>query len=99
MNRFEKRLEFLNSENRLRHIPEETSSLLDLVSNDYLGLAAKEKEMQEEFFDLYPDLSFTSSASRLLSRRQKYHFLLEEELSSLYGREESSSSTPVITPM
>lgn len=86
MNRFTKHLDFLESEGRLRRIPEGVSGKVDLVSNDYLGLGSREAEFRDEFFDLYPDAQFTSSASRLLSRRQEYHYQLEEKLEKLYGK-------------
>lgn len=82
-----KYLDMLAGENRLRAIPEEgDGSRVDLLSNDYLGLGAREGEWHEEFMDRYGDAAFTSSASRLLSRRQKYHDMLEERLGELYVR-------------
>lgn len=78
----------LNTEHRLRTIPQTPDrGLLDLSSNDYLGLGERHREFMEEFLDRFPDAAFSSSASRLLSQRQKYHYLLETYLSSLYGKE------------
>lgn len=80
-------LDIFRREGRLRSIPQDGSEpRIDLLSNDYLGLAAREKDFHEEFFDRFGDAQFSSSASRLLSRRQKYHNMLEEMLSRLYGR-------------
>lgn len=77
----------LKAENRLRTIPAPADiSLLDLSSNDYLGLGSHHSEFTEEFFNRFPDAAFSSSASRLLSGKQKYHFMLEEFLASLYGK-------------
>lgn len=87
MNFYKGRLDKLKAENRLRLLPEDKPGLIDLVSNDYLGLASKEFSLREEFFKLYPDASFSSSASRLLSRKQKYHLLLEDFLKELYNKE------------
>lgn len=86
MNRFEKTLSELEASTMLRSIPDETAGMIDLVSNDYLGLATREPEFRYEFLSKYPDAQFSSSASRLLSDRQKYHKLLEESLSGLYGK-------------
>lgn len=78
----------LNSESRLRKIPEPISQAhIDLSSNDYLGLGMRFQEFQAEFRDRFPDAAFSSSASRLLSTRQNYHLLLEDFLASLYGKE------------
>lgn len=75
-------------EGRMRHIPEDryNSGLLDLCSNDYLGFASKSGVWREEFFDLYGDAPFTSSASRLLAVSQNYYEELEDFLHSLYGK-------------
>ncbi len=66
----------------------EVKGMVDLVSNDYLGLGARME--QGEFDALRSELarrhSWTSSASRLLSRRQEEYGALEETLEGLYGR-------------
>lgn len=87
MSSFSEYLESLRRKSRLREIPSGKNGLIDLVSNDYLGLGARGHEFMEEFLDRFSDASFSSSASRLLSREQKYHNLLEEKLSCLYGKE------------
>lgn len=86
MNRFEKTLRELEADSMLRTLPKQTEGMIDLVSNDYLGLAARENEFHEEFLEKYPRLQFSSSASRLLSDRQELHYLLEDTLSDLYGK-------------
>ena len=86
MNRFEAALRELDASRRLRSIPEENDGLIDLVSNDYLSLAAREEEFHGEFLERYKDASFSSSASRLLSRRQKYHNMLELYLEEAYRK-------------
>ena len=88
-------LEGLSKECRLRSIPlagtdadqeKGRSRLVDLCSNDYLGLAARESESREAFMHSCPDAAFTSSASRLLSSAQRYHLMLEKALEHLYGK-------------
>lgn len=77
----------LKAENRFRAIPTPSDEKwLDLSSNDYLGLGERSSEFVDEFFRRNPGLSFSSSASRLLSGHQKYHFQLEEFLTALYGK-------------
>lgn len=83
----------LKHENRLRTIPApvaddapESERCVDLLSNDYLGLGAEWRNYVEEFQTRFPDASFSSSASRLLSRCNKYHNQLEDYLGELYGR-------------
>lgn len=80
-------LKGLAEESRLRVIPDASPRrCVDLLSNDYMGLAAQAPDFREEYLDRFGDAEFTSAASRLLSRRQKYHQLLEQTLSTLYGR-------------
>lgn len=77
----------LKKEHRLRDIPAEgPDACIDLLSNDYLGLAAEADRYRAEFMERFPDAAFTSSASRLLSRANRYHLRLENYLESLYGR-------------
>lgn len=80
-------LSSLEKEHRLRHIPEiPESGIIDLSSNDYLSLGSRCEEFREEFLDRFSDAAFSSSASRLLSLKQKHHNALEEYLESLYGK-------------
>ncbi|MDE5773128.1 MAG: 8-amino-7-oxononanoate synthase [Muribaculaceae bacterium] len=77
----------LSAQHRLRTIPRETDrQMIDLLSNDYMGLAASADDYSAEFMDRFGDAPFTSAASRLLSRRHRYHNMLEEQLSHLYHR-------------
>ena len=77
----------LEKEHRLRNIPDPvTDGRIDFLSNDYLGLGAEAGNYMAEFRERFTDAYFTSSASRLLSRANKYHNLLEEYLGQLYGR-------------
>lgn len=88
MSRISEILTTLAAEQRLRFIVEPPDRpFLDLSSNDYLGLGQRHTDFMEEFTDRFHDAAFTSSASRLLSTNQKYHFLLESFLARLYGKE------------
>lgn len=74
----------------MRNIPQESlagGDIVDLSSNDYLGLASR-PELQAEFFsrDGVCSIPMTSSASRLLAGRQDEYACLEAFLSDLYGR-------------
>lgn len=79
----------LHSEGNLRVIPRDDApvSLIDLSSNDYLGLGMM-PELREEFYHEYSgcDLSLTSSASRLLAASQEVYTTLEDMLADLYDR-------------
>lgn len=88
MNTYSDILERLRAEGNFRHIPSEgEEGLTDLSSNDYLGLASR-TDLQERFFDILPNrrIPMTSSASRLLSGRQREYESLEKLLTTLYGR-------------
>lgn len=63
------------------------SGLIDLSSNDYLGLASN-RQLFQEFLNNngFEQAAMTSSASRLLSLHQQVYFNLEDYLSKLYGR-------------
>lgn len=79
----------LEASGNLRSIPEGDTrdSLIDLSSNDYLGIASR-PGLQEEFLSS-PEaraIPLTSSASRLLSGRQTEFTRLESMLADLYGR-------------
>ena len=88
---FREELTALEAQSRLRKLPEDFAALrpglIDMSSNDYLGLAAEGESLAEEFLSVSKCRDFTSCASRLLSHRQKEHLLLEDLLSSLYGKE------------
>ena len=79
----------LTDEGNLRRIPADDSprGLIDLSSNDYLGLAERDDLRQEFLLTAAPgDLALTSSASRLLAGSQSVYTRLENTLSELYGR-------------
>lgn len=78
----------LNAEGNLRRIPTDDASgdMVDLSSNDYLGLA-EDMSLREQFLAQIDasSLLMTSSASRLLAARQRAYTALEQLLASSYG--------------
>lgn len=57
---YEKILQGFRDESRLRSIPDDRSEseVLDLCSNDYMGLRRIMPEMRKEFDARFPDVSF-----------------------------------------
>ncbi|MDE5812309.1 MAG: 8-amino-7-oxononanoate synthase [Muribaculaceae bacterium] len=88
--RFADSLSELSKSGNLRHIPDDAApELIDLSSNDYLGLATR-SDLEEEFLaGAQPSqLCLSSSASRLLAANQSPYFALEKALSALFrGRD------------
>lgn len=86
---YSSQLQSLAEHGNLRHVPEEspTYGIIDLSTNDYLGLGANQA-IREEFYDTIAvrDIPMSSTASRLLSSSQKYYTALEKRLEELYGR-------------
>lgn len=82
----QEQLEILAAENRLRHIPEEREGrLIDLCSNDYLGLSTQAALYREEYLRRFGDAPMSASASRLLAGRQRHFEQYESYLSELYN--------------
>lgn len=83
-------LEQLRLSSNYRSFPHtDGSTLIDLTSNDYLGLASR-NDLKEEFLDMNDNgrrLELTSSASRLLAACQKEYSMFETMLSGIYCRE------------
>lgn len=89
MNVITNRLVALTREGNLRAIPRDDcpARLIDLSSNDYLGIAGDTEFISSFFGSLNPsDFIPTSSASRLLAGRQSEYTLLEDALAEAYGR-------------
>lgn len=74
-------------EGRLRRLPAQdaASEVIDLSTNDYLGLAA-DPAFSEAFLRESDERRFSSSASRLLASVQSPYASLEAYLSELYGK-------------
>lgn len=83
---YRQQLEILKEEGNLRTLPPNyTSNVIDFTSNDYLGLGSN-KKLIKEFLEKQKDISFTSSASRLLASTQTDYLELESFLGELYNR-------------
>lgn len=81
-------LSLLAASGNLRHIPAENAGeVVDLSSNDYLGLNER-VDLREKFFSQYAPLSLpmSASASRLLGGRQREFEAFERTLADAYGR-------------
>lgn len=91
MKNIEQYLQSLADSGNLRSIPQGGEAMcadvLDLTSNDYLGIA-EDAELRCRFFEtLAPeDMLLTSSASRLLATRQRQFAEFETILEELYGK-------------
>jgi 8-amino-7-oxononanoate synthase len=83
-------LDKLHENGNFRKIPDISISnnIVDLSSNDYLGIA-DDNQLRHEFMleALQNGYGMTSSASRLLAGAQDEYYKLEQTLSSLYNRE------------
>ena len=78
----------LNASGNFRRIPAESDcQVVDLSSNDYLGLAER-LDLRQEFYSLHApaSLPMSASASRLLGGRQREFDAFERLLSDVYGR-------------
>ncbi len=77
----------LAAEGNLRRIPtEHAGKVVDLSSNDYLGLSER-RSLREEFLDTVDlaSIEMSASASRLLASRQRQFDSLENTLEEAYG--------------
>ena len=84
INFLQKELEDLKNKENFRKLRECDRELINLSSNDYLGLG-KDKKLQREFYSLYnPELS--SSSSRLIDGSYSIVMELERELEKIYNK-------------
>ncbi len=100
MDAFKQQLEQLSAKNQYRSIPDlvhqgryimrENRKMLNMSSNDYLGLASNENLRQsflQQYVDNFP--SFTSSSSRLLTGNFPVYTDLEQFIAQRFQRESS----------
>lgn len=87
-----KELDLLHESSNYRSFPDGGSgTVIDLTSNDYLGLALRD-DLKEEFIDTKGRKGlpgFTSSASRLLASCQNEYTLFERLLSKAYNNRDA----------
>lgn len=98
MDAFKQQLEQLSAQNQYRSIPDlvhqgryimrEKRKMLNMSSNDYLGLASNEN-LRQSFLQQYGDNfpSFTSSSSRLLTGNFPVYTDLEQLIAQRFQRE------------
>lgn len=98
MDAFKQQLEKLSAQNQYRSIPDlvhqgryitrENRKMLNMSSNDYLGLASNEN-LRQSFLQRYGDNfpSFTSSSSRLLTGNFPVYTDLEQLIAQRFQRE------------
>ena len=98
MDAFKQQLEQLSAQNQYRSIPDlvhqgryimrENCKMLNMSSNDYLGLASNEN-LRQSFLQQYGDNfpSFTSSSSRLLTGNFPVYTDLEQFIAQRFQRE------------
>lgn len=98
MDAFKQQLEQLSAKNQYRSIPDlvhqgryimrENRKMLNISSNDYLGLASNEN-LRQSFLQQYADNfpSFTSSSSRLLTGNFPVYTDLEQFIAQRFQRE------------
>lgn len=82
----------LEAGGNLRHLPGEAAAgVVDLSSNDYLGLG-EDRALREAFFATHDaaGLLMTSSASRLLAAHQRAYRELEDDIATAYGHGRSA---------
>ncbi len=86
--RLEETLGALRQAGSLRTLPAMPRNLINLSSNDYLGLL-EDRELLEHFFDTLPTASrlMSAASSRLLTGNTEEALRLEEALAQAYGAE------------
>ena len=86
--KYQKNLKELQERSNFRSLPKpDTLELIDLCSNDYLGINSN-KKLRNEFVEEHLfDLPFSAASSRLLSSHLKPHLLLENKIAEAYKQE------------
>ncbi len=88
---YEKELQALKKVGRFRERRVFDKHLVDLASNDYLGLAQKRKQLKKAMHLVHKYEAFAPKASMLVNGYHKIHSLFEETLASLNGFEKGLS--------
>ena len=85
---YEKELNSIKKSNRFRERKLFDENLIDLASNDYLGLASNKELLQKAFLRIEKLQSFSPKASILVNGYSKIHKEFEELLSKVNGFED-----------
>jgi len=88
MNYYEKELNIINKSNRLRKRKLFDKDLIDLASNDYLGLSTKKSLLKKTYKNLKIEKSFSPKASMLVNGYSTIHRKFEKKLCKLNKFEE-----------
>lgn len=86
---YEKELNSIKKSNRFRERKLFDENLIDLASNDYLGLASNKELLQKAFLKIENLQSFSPKASILVNGYSKIHKEFEELLSKVNGFEDA----------
>lgn len=87
-NIYHKNLHELQESGNFRSLPKaETLELIDLCSNDYLGINANQQLHNEFVTDHLSEMRFSAASSRLLSKHLEPHQLLENKIANAYESE------------
>ncbi len=85
---YEKELEAIHKSNRFRSRILSDKNLIDLASNDYLGLGAKKKLFKKAYKLLKKENDFAPKSSLLVNGYHKIHKQFEEKLCKYNGFED-----------
>lgn len=85
---YSKELTALKRANRFREIELFSDNVIDLASNDYLGLAHRKKSLKSAYDLVKKYQSFAPKASLLVNGYHPLHKLFEDEIAALNGFEE-----------
>lgn len=80
-----KELKIFKNNNRIRKLNPIKNNLINLSSNDYLGLGSCHN-LIKNFYKIYPNLALTSSSSRLISGSYQLIQDLEDLVEKTYGK-------------
>ena len=83
MNYYEKELNIIEKSNRLRKRKLFDNKLIDLASNDYLGLSTKKSLLKKTYKKLKKEKSFSPKASMLVNGYSTIHQKFEKKLCKL----------------
>jgi len=83
MNYYEKELNIIKKSNRFRKRKLFDKKLIDLASNDYLGLSTKKSLLKKTYKILQEEQSFTPKASMLVNGYSSIHQKFEKKLCKL----------------